>query len=461
MPGELCEKLLDAAEKRSRYAEVRFMELEGSGAAYRNGSFEGAAYSRSYGYSVRVLNNSLAMSFSNSEDFSDLSSALDIAVRRSMLPGKSQIATKSEGKKEWVVSGSKKVDNVSLEDKISMLKDNDSLMDSLGSRVRMNYLADRKVKQVFMNSEGSEIRGEFTRVSYFYFAGILESGEFEQSTGEFGSTGGYEYFDSLDLPRHISDDIRAIRNAMHAGRLSPGKMDVVIGPEISGIVAHESAGHPTEYDRIVGREGALAGESFLTGKKLPMKIGSEAVSVIDDPSMKGSYGFYVYDDEGIRSRKRYLYRKGYTDEFIHNRESAARQGVEPNGGGRSSSWNMEPLPRMSTTYIEPGDHTFEELLEGIKEGIYIKNFTEWNIDDIRFNEKYVGKEAYRISNGKIAEQVRRPVIETNTIKFYSAIDAVAREMEFFAGECGKGDPEQAVDVWMGGPHARLRGLYIQ
>ena len=461
MPGELCEKLLDAAEKKSKYAEVRFMEIEGSGAAYRNGSFEGAAYSKSSGYSVRLLNNSLAMLFSNSENFTDLSKALDTAVKRSMSPGKSRIVTKSDGKKEWVVSGSKKVDNVSLEDKISMLKDNDSLMDSLGSRVRMNYLSDRKVKQVFLNSEGSEIRGEFSRVSYFYFAGILESGEFEQSTGELGSTGGYEYFDSVNLPEHISNDIVAIKNAMHANHMNPGKMDVVIGPEISGIVAHESAGHPTEYDRIVGREGALAGESFLTGKKLPMKIGSEAVSVIDDPSMKGSYGFYVYDDEGIRSRKRYLYRKGYTDEFVHNRESAARQGVEPNGGGRSSSWNMEPLPRMSTTYIEPGDYTFDELVEGVKEGVYVKNFTEWNIDDVRFNEKYVGKEAYRISKGKIAEQVRRPVIETNTIKFYSAIDAVAREMEFFAGACGKGDPEQAVDVWMGGPHARLRDLYIQ
>ena len=461
MPGELSEKLLDEAQKKSKYAEVRFMELEGSGAAYRNGSFEGAAYSKSSGYSVRLLNNSLAMLFSNSENFTDLSKALDTAVKRSMSPGKSRIVTKSDGKKEWVVSGSKKVDNVSLEDKISMLKDNDSLMDSLGSRVRMNYLSDRKVKQVFLNSEGSEIRGEFSRVSYFYFAGILESGEFEQSTGEFGSTGGYEYFDSVNLPEHISNDIVAIKNAMHANHMNPGKMDVVIGPEISGIVAHESAGHPTEYDRIVGREGALAGESFLTGKKLPMKIGSEAVSVIDDPSMKGSYGFYVYDDEGIRSRKRYLYRKGYTDEFVHNRESAARQGVEPNGGGRSSSWNMEPLPRMSTTYIEPGDYTFDELVEGVKEGVYVKNFTEWNIDDVRFNEKYVGKEAYRISKGKIAEQVRRPVIETNTIKFYSAIDAVAREMEFFAGACGKGDPEQAVDVWMGGPHARLRDLYIQ
>lgn len=461
MSGEFCEKLLDAAEKKSRYAEVRFMELEGSGAAYRNGSFEGAAYSKSSGYSLRVLNDSLAISFSNSENFDELLKALDIAVKRSMVPGKSRIVTKSDGKKDWVVSGSKKVDNVSLDDKISMLRDNDSLMETLGASVRMNYISDRKVKQAFMNSEGSQIRGEFSRVSYFYFAGILDSGEFEQSTGEFGSTGGYEYFDTLNLRDRITGDIGAIKKAMHAKHMKPGKMDLVIGPEISGIVAHESAGHPTEYDRIVGREGALAGESFLTGKKLPMKIGSDAVSVIDDPSMKGSYGFYVYDDEGIMSRKRYLYRKGYTDEFIHNRESAARQGVEPNGGGRSSSWNMEPLPRMSTTYIEPGDYSFEELVEGVKEGVYVKNFTEWNIDDIRFNEKYVGKEAYRISNGKIAEQIRRPVIETNTIKFYSAIDAVARDMEFFAGQCGKGDPEQGVDIWMGGPHARLRDLYIQ
>ncbi|EQD30921.1 TldD/PmbA family protein, partial [mine drainage metagenome] len=333
-------------------------------------------------------------------------------------------------------------------------------MDSLGSKVRMNYLSDRKIIQRFINSEGADIRGEFSRVSYFYFAGILDSGEFEQSTGEFGSTGGYEYIDSIKLPERISADIMAIKGAMHAPHLNPGRMDVVIGPEISGIVAHESAGHPTEYDRIVGREGALAGESFLTGKKLPMRIGSDAVSVIDDPSMIGSYGFYVYDDEGIRSRKRYLYRKGFTDEFIHNRESAARLGVDPNGGGRSSSWNMEPLPRMSTTYIEPGDFVFDELVEGIKDGIYMKNFTEWNIDDIRFNEKYVGKEAYRIKNGKIAEQIRRPVIETNTIKFYSAIDAVAKNMEFYAGICGKGDPEQGVDVWMGGPHVRLRDIYI-
>ncbi|MGC8609661.1 MAG: TldD/PmbA family protein, partial [Thermoplasmata archaeon] len=187
----------------------------------------------------------------------------------------------------------------------------------------------------------------------------------------------------------------------------------------------------------------------------------ENVSVIDDPTIDGSFGYYRYDDEGIPARKRYLYRKGYTDEFLLNRESAAIIGKEPNGAGRSSDWDMEPLARMSTTYIEPGDYSYEELFESVKRGVYIKSFTEWNIDDIRFNEKYVGSDAYLIENGDITGRVRKPVIETNTVKFYSSIDAVGKDLVFSAGICGKGDPEQGVSVWMGGPHIRLRNVYLK
>ncbi len=461
MSGELIEDLLEIAEKKSKYAEVRYMDETASGALFRNGSFEGASTQKSSGYAVRVLNNSIAMAYSNSEKLDEAKKAVEVAIRQSEHPGKSKIVTSSDGKKEWIVSGKKKVEDFSLEDKISLLKGYDSLMEDLGSKVRRNVLSDHKKRQHFVNTSGADVRGDFSRVSYIYFAGILETGEFEQTTGHYGSTSGYEYLDGLNLEQKIREDIDAIKGAMHSRKMPAERMDLVIGPEISGIVAHESCGHPTEYDRIVGREGALAGESFLTGQTFPVKVGSEVLSVIDDPSMKGSYGFYVYDDEGILSRKRYLYRHGYTDEFIHNRESAAALGVEPNGGGRSSAWNREPLPRMSTTYIEPGSHTFEDLVSDVKNGVFIKNFTEWNIDDIRLNEKYVGKEAYRISNGELKEQVRRPVIETNTINFYSSIDAVGKEMDFFAGMCGKGDPEQGVDTWMGGPNARLRDMYIQ
>ena len=264
----------------------------------------------------------------------------------------------------------------------------------------------------------------------------------------------------LEIQKKIEDAVKNLKEISKSPSAKPGRYDVIISPEIAGIVAHESCGHPTEWDRISGREGSLAGESFLTGKKYPFRIGSPVVNVIDDPTLKGSYGYYKYDDEGIRARKRYLYKDGMTNEFIHSRESAASYGVEPNGGGRVSDWDMEPLARMSTTYIEPGQHTFDELIEDIKNGIYIKSYTEWNIDDIRFNEKYVGSEAFLIENGRLKGRVRKPAIETNTVNFYSSIDAVSNELEFSAGTCGKGDPEQGVDTWMGGPSVRLRNIYI-
>ncbi len=227
-----------------------------------------------------------------------------------------------------------------------------------------------------------------------------------------------------------------------------GKMDIIVGPEVSGIVAHESCGHPTEADRIFGREAAQAGESFIKPGMLGERIGTDLVNVVDDPTVEHSFGYYKYDFEGVKARKRYLYKNGRINEFLMNREYAGELGLKSNGAARSSEWDKEPIVRMSTTYIEPGDHTLEELLEGVKRGIFMNSFTEWNIDDIRFNEKYVGREAYLIENGEIKEPVKRPVLEITTTGFYSAVDAVSRDLKFYAGTCGKGDPMQGVDVWM-------------
>ncbi len=461
MGGELIDRALEYESRSSRYSEARYMEILTNDLSYRNSEFEGMDSGKESGYAVRVVNNSIAMAYCDREDWGRLKEAIDHAVKVSRKPGKSSIWEGKSIKDSWKVNQRKLIEDMSVEEKVTLARDFDSLMKAAGADVRMNVIHDKRIKQHYVNSVGSDIRGDVARLYYFYMVGVIENGEFEQSTKEYGSSSGYEYLDSLNLEERITSDVRDLHESASAPRPSPGKFDVIVGPEISGIVAHESCGHPTEYDRIVGREGALAGESFLTGKKFPFRIGSENVSVIDDPTIQGSFGYYRYDDEGVASRKRYLYRKGYTDEFILNRESASMIGKDSNAGGRSSSWDMEPLARMSTTYIEPGDYRFEELFEGVRKGIYIKSFTEWNIDDIRFNEKYVGKEAYLITNGDLSGRVRRPVIETTTINFYSAVDAVGRDLEFSAGMCGKGDPEQGVDVWMGGPHMRLREVYIQ
>jgi TldD protein len=116
---------------------------------------------------------------------------------------------------------------------------------------------------------------------------------------------------------------------------------------------------------------------------------------------------------------------------------------------------------MANTFVVPGKSTEEELIEDVKEGVYMKSFTEWNIDDRRFNQRYVGKEAYLIKNGELQHPVARPVIETTTLKFWSAVDAVSKKVEYDAATCGKGDPGQGVPVYTGGPCMRLREVFVK
>jgi TldD protein len=116
---------------------------------------------------------------------------------------------------------------------------------------------------------------------------------------------------------------------------------------------------------------------------------------------------------------------------------------------------------MANTFLLPGEYSDDEIISDVKEGIYIKGFTEWNIDDRRFNQKYVGREAYRIQSGELTTPVRSPTLEITTKGFWSSVDAVGRNVRYFGGSCGKGDPMQGMAVDMGGPVIRLRNVMIK
>jgi TldD protein len=115
---------------------------------------------------------------------------------------------------------------------------------------------------------------------------------------------------------------------------------------------------------------------------------------------------------------------------------------------------------MANTYLEAGDMSFEELIEDIEKGVYVRNFTEWNIDDRRFNQRYTGFEAYMIENGELGTPVRNPTIEMTTTGLYRAVDAVGKDLRFYGATCGKGDPMQGIPVWTGGPTIRLRNVKL-
>jgi len=216
-----------------------------------------------------------------------------------------------------------------------------------------------------------------------------------------------------------------------------------------------------EADRIWGREAAQAGESFVKPDMLGRwRVGNEQATVVDDPTIPGSLGFYLYDDEGVPARPKYIYFRGVLWEPLHTRFTAYIFGGSSNASARSMDYASEPLPRMSNTYLAPGDHDFDELIEDIRFGLYVRSYMEWNIDDIRWGQRYVGLEAYIIRNGELAEPVRNPVLEFTAREFYSSIVAKERKVEMYAGICGKGEPPQGVLVWFGGPSVRLKKMRV-
>ena len=213
------------------------------------------------------------------------------------------------------------------------------------------------------------------RMAFVYFLTVQENNKSIQRFWQYGATKGYELIKEWNMPDLLTGEVKAMQANLKNGVKAPQKkLDVVACPQVVGIMVHESAGHPYEADRIFGREAAQAGESFIEKDMMGSKIGNEVVNVVDDPTLPNSYGFYLYDNEGVKARRKFLIKEGKMNELLHNRETAMFMGLKSNGSSRAVDYNRESIVRMSNTFMLPGDHKEEELIEDVKEGIYMKNF---------------------------------------------------------------------------------------
>ena len=365
---------------------------------------------------------------------------------------------------EWSVKERLKLADVTNDDRLRYLKSLDSAIMATGVKVHGRYfeVVDSDTQAFFANSGGSRIRSTVPRLRLASLNTVSAKGETEQSIREWGSTGGWEKTDDWGAGPELADEMRVLKRLIEKGRaVKPGTYDLVCGPEVAGIAAHESCGHPMEADRILGREMSQAGKSFVKPSMLGDEIGSEHATVIDDPTVPGSYGYYEYDDEGVKARPRFLYKNGVINEFLHNRETAGKLGLRSNASSRSSIYDKEPIVRMANTFVAPGDLGEDEIIGSVKNGVFMKSFTEWNIDDKRYNQKYVSREAYFVSNGEVVGPARRCVLEITTPRFWTSLDGMSKKVGFSAAECGKGDPMQGIAVYTGGPLLRLRGVYLK
>ncbi len=471
------EDLLEIAVQRARslgasYAEARYQSDRNESILLKGGTPEATGLETRRGISVRVLVNG-ALSFGATNILGKRS--LDRLVR-TVVKGASAAASARKtpitmSPAEMTVADHRPRPRVSfeavpLESRLELLKEADSAAleaaERSGIKLPGRYISldALMTERVVLNSDGGRVRSVLPRVSVDIFLTALhpEKGAMQRMVSR-GVSAGWEGAESWDLPKLLGRETRTLSKILQEAKpFQGGNMDVVLGPEVVGLVSHESSGHPAEGDRILGREAAQAGETYLSKDSLGLKVGSELVNVVDDPTLPHSFGHYLYDEEGVKARRRYLIKEGVINEFLHNRETAAEFGVTSNGSSRSVAYDREPIVRMANTFVEPGDHSLEEILEGVSSGVYLKNFMEWNIDDRRYNQKYVGLEAYLIENGELTSLVRNPVLEITTPGLWQAVDAVGAELEFSSAYCGKGDPMQGIPVGTGGPYLRLRGI---
>lgn len=457
----------------AKYIELRYVNYVVDGYSTRNGDILAAGTTETAGIGIRALaNGGMGFVAISKLDKREVERAVDTAIRLAQSSKRKTPLVLSEEpsvQTKWKVPVKTPFADIASEDKLSRVLEADKelkeTLDEKSLPYRVLLAALETQKKYLANNEGTQIESDYSLSRYV--AGLTIQGAkcTEQRFVRHGASAGWEFLESPEFIQILIKEAKELKEvADKAKKITFDKpIDVVIGPEVAGIIAHENCGHPSEADRIQGREGMNAGESFWMDIEVgTTRIGNPAVTIIDDPTLPKSGGFYLYDDEGVKARPRHLIKQGIVNEMLHDRLSAGRAGTQSNGASRASHYNREPIPRMANTYIAPGDYTFDEIVEDVKTGIYIQTFTEWNIDDRRYQSKYVGSYARVIEDGEITETfVRRPALEITSRGLFEAVDACSKGFDSCQEICAKSDPYQGIPVWTAGPDAvRLHGIRL-
>jgi len=337
-----------------------------------------------------------------------------------------------------------------MEEKIDATLAMDKIIFGYDKRIRsctISYL-DVTGTNYFVNSDGTFIEQDKLYVWSRILASARENSIYASAREEIGSTSGYEVFDT-ETPEKVGTMLaKRVVEQLKAKTPKGGSFPAVIGPNVVGVFMHEAMGHLAEADLT------LSGSVLYD--KLGKQIASDAVTVYDDGTVEGALGSFKYDDEGVRTQKTALIEKGTLTGLMHNRETAQKLNMEPTGNARAEDFRFEPIIRMRNTYLAPGDRSFEELIEDIDFGYYLKSFRggQANLD----GTFQVGiQEAYEIVKGQLGDAVRSASISGNTLETLHKVDAVGRDFELWSGRCGKG---QIAFICDGGPHIRVGEVII-
>lgn len=343
------------------------------------------------------------------------------------------------------------VRNVAFEEKERLLLDYLGVIAPFKGAMPVGHYVDRNSVYEFYSSKGAYLKHDYQTCGIALSSTFVGEKDYFQANFSSGET----EFDKLKgkraaIKRSFSEQCDF---ANRAKNVEPGNYTVILSPESAGVFAHESFGHKSEADFMLADEGIA--KEWTIGKT----VASPLLSIVDCGKEKGC-GYCPYDDEGTRARKNYLIKNGVLTGRLHDGETAAYLKERLTGNARAVDCGYEPIVRMTTTYIEKGNLTKDELFAGVKHGYYIKSISHGSGMSKFTIAPHV---AYEIVDGKVGDPVKISVISGDVFTTLGLIDGLSDKVEllsFVMGGCGK--MEQAgLPVGFGGPYVRVSEMFVQ
>jgi TldD protein len=275
---------------------------------------------------------------------------------------------------------------------------------------------------------------------------------------------GYEHIRRLGLVENAERIGREAVELLAAPECPSEITTIVLDSNQVDLQVHESIGHPTELDRVLGMEQSYAGGSWLdVGDRGNVRYASPLVSITADATLPGGLGTFGFDDEGVPAARIPVIVDGMFEEFLTNRETASVLGEPSNGTARADGWSHLPLIRMTNVSLEPREGSLEDIVADTKDGLYLTTNTSWSIDDRRINFQFGCEVARRITRGRLGELYKDPNYTGVTPEFWKSCDAVGGPESWVVWgtpNCGKGQPSQTAHVGHGASPARFRNVRV-
>lgn len=455
--ADLQKVLAAALEKGGDYADLFFEHTFSNYVGLRDGAVNRCNSNIDYGMGVRVLSgDQTGYAYVEEVTLPEMLKAARTAAR--------------------IASGNKKVNPVALTEKPVktnfytvcttweglLLKEKMPYLQRLNDKI---FAADKRVQKVtasltddtshilFCNSEGVTYYDYRPMVTMSAFCIMEENGKIENNYASRAYRKGSEFLtnDVVDvIAREAVDNTAKLFKAV---KPKGGEMPVVMAAGGSGILLHEAIGHAFEAD--FNRKNIS-----IFSDQLNKKICNENISVIDDGTIAFNRGSVNIDDEGNYGQKTYIVKNGVLNSYLHDRISAKHYGVSPTGNGRRQSFKNVPIPRMRVTYMESGNTTEEDIISSVKNGIYVNQFTNGQVQIGAGDFTFFVKSGYLIENGKLTQPVKDINIIGNGPKALAGITMVGNNLELDNGTWTCGKDGQGCPVTQGMPSALVSKLTV-